>query len=115
MAIRRHKASGSRSNRGKNGAQKPGGLSLGTARRPPRHQEPPPAIGEYLIRRLQDYGIRDVFGIPGDFVLQFYGMLEDSPIRVIGTRREDCAAMRPTGTPASTAWEPCASPTAWGA
>ena len=82
MAIRRHKASGSRSNRGKNGAQKPGGLSLGTARHPARHEEPPPAIGEYLIRRLQDYGIRDVFGIPGDYVLPFYKMLEESPIRV---------------------------------
>ena len=54
-------------------------------------------IGEYLIRRLQDYGIRDVFGIPGDFVLQFYGMLEESPIRVIGTRREDCAGYAADG------------------
>jgi indolepyruvate decarboxylase len=24
------------------------------------------SIGEYLIRRLQEYGVRDVFGIPGD-------------------------------------------------
>ncbi len=30
------------------------------------------SIGEYLIRRLQDYGIRHVFGIPGDYVLTFY-------------------------------------------
>jgi indolepyruvate decarboxylase len=97
MAIRRHKASGSRSNRGKNGAPKQGGVSLGTARRPARPEQTPPAIGEYLIRRLQDYGIRDVFGIPGDFVLQFYGMLEESPIRVIGTRREDCAGYAADG------------------
>ncbi|MCA9246717.1 MAG: alpha-keto acid decarboxylase family protein [Planctomycetales bacterium] len=48
-------------------------------------------IGEYLIERLYDCGVRDLFGIPGDFVLQFYGMLEESPIRVIGTTREDCA------------------------
>ena len=48
-------------------------------------------IGGYLIQRLQDYGVRDAFGIPGDFVLNFYGMLEDSPINVIGTTREDCA------------------------
>ena len=27
------------------------------------------SIGEYLIRRLQDYGVRHVFGIPGDYVL----------------------------------------------
>ncbi|MBW3542651.1 MAG: alpha-keto acid decarboxylase family protein [Planctomycetes bacterium] len=51
----------------------------------------PQTIGGYLIQRLQDYGLKDIFGIPGDFVLQFYGMLEDSPIRVIGTTREDCA------------------------
>ncbi|QDT64417.1 alpha-keto acid decarboxylase family protein [Calycomorphotria hydatis] len=48
-------------------------------------------IGGYLIQRLQDYGLRDMFGIPGDFVLNFYGMLEESPIRVIGTTREDNA------------------------
>ena len=42
-------------------------------------------IGGYLIQRLQDYGVADVFGIPGDFVLQFYGMLTDSPIRVVGS------------------------------
>ena len=48
-------------------------------------------VGEYLIRRLWDYGVRDVFGIPGDFVLQFYGLLEESDLRVIGTTREDNA------------------------
>ena len=51
----------------------------------------PNTIGAYLIQRLQDYGLRDLFGIPGDFVLQFYGMLEESPIRVVGCTREDCA------------------------
>jgi len=50
-----------------------------------------PTVGEYLIRRLQDYGVRHVFGIPGDFVLQFYGQLQDSPIEVVGATREDCA------------------------
>lgn len=50
-----------------------------------------PTIGEYLIRRLSDYGIQHVFGIPGDFVLQFYGMLEESELDVIGTTREDNA------------------------
>jgi indolepyruvate decarboxylase len=49
------------------------------------------SIGEYLIRRLQDYGIRDVFGIPGDYVLSFYTMLEQSPLRTVGCTREDCA------------------------
>ena len=49
------------------------------------------SIGQYLIRRLHDYGVRDVFGIPGDYVLTFYGLLSESPIRVIGCTREDCA------------------------
>jgi indolepyruvate decarboxylase len=49
------------------------------------------SIGAYLIRRLQDYGVRHVFGIPGDYVLGFYKMLSDSPIEIIGCTREDCA------------------------
>jgi len=48
-------------------------------------------IGQYLIQRLQDYGVRDIFGIPGDYVLSFYSMLERSPINVVGCTREDCA------------------------
>jgi indolepyruvate decarboxylase len=50
-----------------------------------------PSIGEYLIQRLQDYGIADVFGIPGDYILAFYTMLEQSPLRIVGCTREDCA------------------------
>src|SRR6185437_3587188 len=49
------------------------------------------SIGEYLIRRLQDFGIRDVFGIPGDYVLGFYSMLERSSLNVVGCCREDNA------------------------
>jgi indolepyruvate decarboxylase len=49
------------------------------------------SIGEYLIRRLQDYGLKDIFGIPGDYVLTFYGMLEKSAINVVGCTREDNA------------------------
>lgn len=49
------------------------------------------SIGQYLINRLQDYGINDIFGIPGDYVLQFYSMLESSEINVVGSTREDCA------------------------
>src|SRR5262245_54131512 len=49
------------------------------------------SIGQYLIRRLQDYGLGHVFGIPGDYILTFYGQLEQSPIEVVGCTREDCA------------------------
>lgn len=48
-------------------------------------------IGQYLIQRLQDYGIHDMFGIPGDYVLSFYAQLEQSKINVVGCTREDCA------------------------
>ncbi|MFC1759593.1 alpha-keto acid decarboxylase family protein [Planctomycetota bacterium] len=49
------------------------------------------SIGQYLIRRLQEHGIQDMFGIPGDYVLSFYAQLEKSPINVVGCTREDCA------------------------
>lgn len=49
------------------------------------------SIGGYLIQRLQEYGIGHVFGIPGDYVLSFYTMLEQSPLEAIGCTREDCA------------------------
>jgi indolepyruvate decarboxylase len=48
-------------------------------------------IGDYLIQRLQGCGVRDVFGIPGDYVLAFYAHMERSPIRLITCTREDCA------------------------
>ncbi len=49
------------------------------------------SIGRYLIRRLQDYGVKHVFGVPGDYVLSFFSMLEESPLGVVGCTREDCA------------------------
>ena len=49
------------------------------------------SIGQYIINRMQDYGIQDCFGIPGDYVLNFYSMLEKSPINMVGCTREDCA------------------------
>ena len=49
------------------------------------------SIGQYLIRRLSDYGIRHVFGLPGDYVLSFYSMLEKSPLDLVNCTREDCA------------------------
>ena len=49
------------------------------------------SIGGYLIQRLRDYGIDDLFGIPGDYILSFYSELEKSPINVVGCTREDCA------------------------
>ena len=49
------------------------------------------SIGQYLIKRLHDYGVRHVFGIPGDYVLGFYRLLGEGPLKVVGCTREDCA------------------------
>jgi len=48
-------------------------------------------IGEYLLIKLQEYNVKHVFGIPGDYVLRFYQLLEQSPIEHIGMTREDSA------------------------
>jgi indolepyruvate decarboxylase len=48
-------------------------------------------IGQYVIRRLREYGVGHVFGIPGDYVLGLYDQLCRSPIRVVGTSKEDGA------------------------
>jgi indolepyruvate decarboxylase len=48
-------------------------------------------VGEYLIDRLVNLGVAHVFGIPGDYVLGLYKMIDQSPIRLIGMTREDNA------------------------
>ncbi len=67
-----------------------------SAERAPTHDGDglPPAgttIGQYLIDRLHALGVEHVFGIPGDYVLGLYKMLEASPIRLVGMTREDNA------------------------
>lgn len=51
----------------------------------------PVTIGQYLVDRLYALGIRHVFGIPGDYILGLYKVLEESPIELIGMTREDAA------------------------
>ena len=53
--------------------------------------EPGVTVGQYLIDRLVALGVGHVFGIPGDYVLTLYKMLEESPIQVVGMTREDSA------------------------
>lgn len=48
-------------------------------------------IGAYLIERLRELGVRHIFGIPGDYVLGLYQMLDESVIEVVGMTREDNA------------------------
>ena len=89
MSIRR-KSTGKQSGRQASDVPRKSGSSPEKRKASTRRKQVQ-TIGGYLIDRLHHYGVHDVFGIPGDFVLQFYGMLEESPIRVIGTTREDCA------------------------
>src|SRR5215210_2156832 len=49
------------------------------------------SIGEYLIARLHDHGVRHVFGIPGDYVLGFYDQLTNSKLKVVTTSDEQGA------------------------
>src|SRR5437867_1362039 len=49
------------------------------------------SIGEYLIQRLHDHGVRHVFGIPGDYVLGFYDQLTRSKLKVVTTCDEQGA------------------------
>ena len=49
-------------------------------------------IGQYLIHRLHEAGLKHVFGIPGDYVLRFYSLLDQSSLKVIGMCTEAGAA-----------------------
>lgn len=53
-------------------------------------------IGEYLIHRLYQLGVQHAFGIPGDYVLGFYKLLDGSPIRIINTCDEQGAGFAAT-------------------
>src|SRR3984957_1273358 len=49
-------------------------------------------IGEYLIQRLHQHGVKHVFGIPGDYVLGFYEQLSQSKlVSVVNTCDEQGA------------------------
>ncbi len=49
------------------------------------------SIGLYLIQKLYEHGVHHVFGVPGDFVLGFNKLLEESPIQFINTCDEQGA------------------------
>lgn len=49
-------------------------------------------IGAYLIRRLAEHGVGHVFGVPGDYVLTFFGQMEKSnQVQVVNTADEQGA------------------------
>lgn len=49
------------------------------------------SVGQYLIDRLYDFGLRQMFGIPGDYVLSFFKLVEQSKIEMVVTTNELCA------------------------
>ncbi len=55
------------------------------------------SLAEYLLARLHEQGVAHIFGVPGDYVLRFYEEIARSPIRHIGTTREDTAAFAADG------------------
>jgi len=54
-------------------------------------------VAGYPLERLGAFGVDHVFGVPGDYVLGFYQKLVESPIRHLGTTREDTAAFAADG------------------
>ena len=47
------------------------------------------SVADFLIERLESAGVKDIFGIPGDYVLDFYAQLWDhDKINVINTTDE---------------------------
>ncbi|MGN6347572.1 MAG: alpha-keto acid decarboxylase family protein [Candidatus Nitrosocosmicus sp.] len=49
-------------------------------------------VGEYLIDKLYDYGVRHIFGVPGDYILGFYEQLcKSKKVKIINTCDEQGA------------------------
>jgi indolepyruvate decarboxylase len=68
----------------------PPGTSINGASTPasPRAET---TLGAYLLDRLYALGLRHLFGVPGDYVLGIYKLLESSQIQTVVTTREDGA------------------------
>lgn len=48
----------------------------------------PVTISQYLIRRLQEIGVQHMFGVPGDYVLDFLDQVIASPLHWVGNCNE---------------------------
>lgn len=49
------------------------------------------SIGDYLVRRIGEEGVGHAFGVPGDYCLSLFALLEKSPIQVINACDEQGA------------------------
>lgn len=45
-------------------------------------------VSRYILSRLQEIGVKHLFGVPGDYVLDFLDAVVDSPIEWVGTCNE---------------------------
>ncbi|ADI38984.1 alpha-keto acid decarboxylase family protein [Waddlia chondrophila] len=48
-------------------------------------------IGQYLLDRLHALGVEHIFGVPGDYILQFDKLIENHQINFINATRENTA------------------------
>lgn len=53
-------------------------------------------IGSLLLDRLPHLGLNHIFGIPGDYILTLYKLVEESPLSsILGRRARMVPALRP--------------------
>ena len=45
-------------------------------------------VGKYLLQRLEERGLKHVFGVPGDYILGFYDLLARGPLKLVNTCSE---------------------------
>ena len=50
-----------------------------------------PSVADFLIERLENAGVKHIFGVPGDYVLNFIKRLGDSKIKFVNTTDENHA------------------------
>ena len=50
-----------------------------------------PSVSEFLIERLENAGIKHIFGVPGDYILHFISDLSNSKIKFVNTTDENHA------------------------
>ena len=55
-----------------------------------------PTIGSAVIERLHQLGVRHIFGIPGDYVLSLYQLIEASPISISEPPERTLPGLQPT-------------------
>ena len=69
-------------------------------------------IGTAVLDRLHQLGVRHMFGIPGDYVLGLYKLMESSPINTSAPPGKIAQVLPPMPMRGSTASAPSVSPIA---